>query len=74
MPEELQGVNLEKPDEINENSASYIFVKIFSNLIFITFIAVFIGVAIIIEEIQGKITFITLGLILTIILIKLNKK
>ena len=74
LPEELQGVNLEEPDEINENNASYIFVKIFSNLIFITFIAVFIGVAIIIEEIQGKITFITLGLILTIILIKLNKK
>ena len=77
LPEELKGVNLDEPEENDKNSIEYKierFIDIFVNLILIIFIIVFIRMAIVLDDIQSRITFIVLVLISTIALIKLNKK
>ena len=74
LPEELQGVNLNEPEEDNEDGALEKKGKLFMNLILVLFIGLFIGLAISAEDETTRRVCIIIGIIAIIAGIKLNKK
>ena len=74
MPEELKGVNLDEPEEDNEDGSLEKTGKLFMNIMLIAFIALFIGLAISAEDVNSRRNCIILSILLIIVFIKLNWK
>jgi len=74
LPEELKGVNLDEPEEDNEEGSLEKIGKLFMNIMLIAFIALFIGLAISAEDVNSRRNCIILSILLIIVFIKLNWK
>ena len=74
MPEELKGVNLDEPEEDNEDGSLEKTGKLFINIMIVSFMALFIGLAIDADDKTNRIICFVIVLILLISLIKTNKK
>lgn len=74
LPEELQGVNLNEPEEDNEDGPLEKGGKLFMNMMLVLFLVLFMGLAISAEDEAIRRVYIIIGLISVIALLKVNKK
>ena len=74
LPEELQGVNIDEPEEDNEDGPLEKKGKLFMNIMLIAFMILFIGLAISSEDEASRKACVVVSIIFIIAIIKLNRK